>query len=62
MVGMPIRFDDVNRLVAAREPVRDERKQHPILFVVIVEERAHVTDVAELRTGKGNGVTAVFME
>jgi hypothetical protein len=55
MVETLIRINHVNRLVATREPVLNERKQHAILFVVAVEKRAHMTCFAELRAGKGDG-------
>src|SRR5438105_4821453 len=55
MLAMLIRINDVNRFVATRESVFDERKQHTIPFFVAVEERAHMTCLVELRAGKGNG-------
>ena len=55
MVMALIRIYDVNRLVAALEPVLNERKQHAILFVFAVEERTYMTRFAEVGAGKGNG-------
>src|SRR3982751_1334488 len=46
-----VRIDDVNRPVAAREAVSDERQQDTILLVVVAEEGADVTGVAESGTG-----------
>jgi hypothetical protein len=43
MVAMLIRINDVNRLVATREPVFNERKQHATLLVVTVKKRADMT-------------------
>lgn len=52
---MPTGVDDMNRFVATRESVLNERKQQTIGFVVAVEERTDVTCLAELGTGKGDG-------
>src|ERR1700722_14752997 len=54
MVATLIRIHDVNRLVAALEPVLNERKQHAILFVVAIEKCADVTHFPELGAGQGN--------
>ncbi len=55
MVVALIRIYDMNRLVATLEPILDERKQHAIFLILAVEERAHMTYLAELRSRKGNG-------
>src|SRR6266851_5913080 len=49
MLVTSLRIDDVNGLFAAFEAVFDERKQHAVLVVVAVEERADVTVRSENR-------------
>src|SRR5208283_5470400 len=49
-----IRIHDVDRLVAALEPVLNERQQHAIFLIVAIEKRADMTYFAELGAGKGN--------
>src|SRR5882672_7590141 len=58
MILVLVRVDDVNRSVAAREAVLDERQQHPVFLVVAVEKRADMACVAELRAGQRNGCGA----
>ena len=53
MVAMLIRINDVNRLIATLESLFNERKQHAILFLVAIEERADMAYFAELAAGKG---------
>jgi len=52
MIFMLVRVDDVNRFVAAREAVLDERQQHPIFLIFAVEQCADMARVAELRASK----------
>ena len=54
MIVTLVRVDYVDRLIAAREAVLDERKQDAIFFLVAVEKRADVTRFAQLGAGKGN--------
>src|SRR6266850_2740394 len=61
MIFMLVRVDDVNRFVAAREAVLDERQQHPIFLIVAVEKRADMACVAELRAGERNGCDAAML-
>ena len=51
MIVTLVRVDDVNRLIAAREAVLDERQQHPIFLFFAVEQCADMACVAELRAG-----------
>jgi hypothetical protein len=53
MVKMLIRINDVNRLVATLKSLFNERKQHAVLFLVVIEKRADMAYVAELAAGKG---------
>src|SRR5258705_11766921 len=61
MIFMLVRVDYVDRFVAAREAVLDERQQHPIFLIVAVEKRADMAGVAELRAGEGNGGDAAIV-
>jgi hypothetical protein len=46
MIATLIWIHDMNRLVAALEPIFNERQQYAILLVIAVEKRADVTDFA----------------
>jgi hypothetical protein len=52
MVISSARTDYVNSLIAALEAVLDEWQQNAIFLLVVVEERADMTDVAQLTTGQ----------
>jgi hypothetical protein len=58
MIFMLVRVDDVNRFVAAREAVLNERQKDPILFIFAGEQCADMACVAELRASQGNGCGA----
>jgi hypothetical protein len=55
MVALLARIHDVNGLVAALEPVFDEREQYPVLFFLTVEKCADMARFAELGAGEGDG-------
>ena len=59
MVVTLIRTDHMNRLVATLEAVRDERKQHAIVLVVAVEERAHMASSPSWDPAKGMGAVRI---
>src|SRR5437016_3573185 len=54
MVTTLVAIHDMHRLVAAREPILNEREQHLILFLLVVEERTHMTSFGELGAGKAD--------
>src|SRR5437660_633187 len=54
-----LRIDDMEGLLTARESVCDEGKQHPILLVRTVKERADVTFRAQHRAGESNRSVAL---
>jgi hypothetical protein len=54
MVAMLTRIHHVGSFVTTLEPVLDERMQHPILFLVIVEKSTDAPQLAELGAGKRN--------
>ena len=52
MVAMLIWTDNMNRFVAMIESVFDERKQHAIFLVVVIEKRAYMAHFCELGARK----------
>jgi len=54
VVATSIGIHHMNRFVAALEAIPDKWKEDAILFVVAVEEGAHMTHAVELRTRKGD--------
>jgi hypothetical protein len=59
VVLAPVAVDDVERAITLLEPLLDVGQEHPVLFLLVVEEGADVPGAAEDRTGQPDllGVT-----